>query len=94
MNKAINKLADVVETRDLPKSEFKLIVDPDRIQTMTLDQLQQVIKNARLEFKFDETEVRSLFLNVTKKKNPAGIKIDMQTLTNVVYESVKAGIIE
>lgn len=39
MNKAVNKLADVVETRDLPKGEFKLMIDPDRLQTMTLDQL-------------------------------------------------------
>lgn len=95
MNKSINKLAGVVERRNMTKADFKSLVDPDRRSTMTLDQLQSTFTNAKYQdFKFDDTEVRSLFFHVTGSKNPAGIKIDVQNLTDQVYESLKALLLE
>lgn len=95
MNKAINKLAQVVEMRNLTKTDFKVLVDPDRLSTMTLDQLQAVFKKSKhQDFNFDETEVRTIFYYVTGSKNPTGISIDVQKLTDTVYESVKALVIE
>ena len=79
----------------MTKADFKTLIDPDRKQVQTLDQLQSVFKNAKhQDFKFDDTEVRNIFFFVTGTKNPAGIKMDVQNLTEHVFESVKALVIE
>ena len=41
MNKSINKLASIVEDRNLTQSEFRSLIDPDRLSTMSMDQLQK-----------------------------------------------------
>jgi len=96
MNKGINKLAAVVENRDLVKSDFQTkLVDPKNISTMTLDQLQDAFKACRhRDFQFDEREVADIFRHITKSKNTMGIKINIQDLTKSVYESVKGLLLE
>jgi hypothetical protein len=79
----------------MSKTDFRSLVDPDKRGSLTLDQLQAVFKNAKAQdFKFDDTEVRSIFFHVTGTKNPAGVRLDVQNLIDQVFESLKALVLE
>lgn len=65
------------------------------MSSMSFDDFQAAFKQAKdKDFKFDEIEVRSIFKYITKSKGTAGVQIDIQQLTNAVYESVKGSLIE
>ena len=46
------------------------------------------------DFNFEDSEVRSIFQYVTGTKNPAGVKIDVQSLIDTVFVSVQAYTLE
>lgn len=96
MDKAAVKLAKVAESRDLSRSQFLSLIDPNNTVMMTLEQFKHSMAQCKApDFNFGDAEITDLFRNVTKAENRVvGVKLSTQELAEKVYGGVKAILIE
>lgn len=83
MNKVINKLARIVEKRDLSYIQFtNQLIDPNNLTQMTLEEFKLMMNNVKApDFQFEDSEVAEIFKEITKSNRSTGIKISIHKLS-------------
>lgn len=91
----VSRLArNLVETRDLNEDLFKQLVDPTRIEMMTLEQLKEAFDKVRNDqFHMGSEEVESLFKKVTRSQRTIGVHISISKLTEKVFKALDAHLV-
>jgi Ca2+-binding EF-hand superfamily protein len=100
MHKAINKLAAVVEGRDLTEDQFRQLVEPKNgDQSMDEPTFKKVMDQcAGPDFQFDQKEIvgqGSLFNSLTgANERTTGVKMKVGDLVNAVFAAVEARLVD
>ena len=100
MHKAINKLAAVVEGRDLNEDQFRQLVEPsNHDQSMDEPTFKKIMDQcAGPDFQFTKEEIvgpGSLFNSLTgANERTTGIKMKVGDLVKAVFDAVQARLIE
>jgi hypothetical protein len=99
MNKAINKLAAVVEGRDMSEESFRELIDKDDKHTMDELTFQKNMDKCQgPDFQFQPAELvgpGSLFNSLTgTAERTTGVKMKVGDLVSKVFDAVQARLIE
>lgn len=88
-------LAKLAEERDLERDQFQKLIDPNRMEQMSLTQLKDSLEKCRSQnFNITGGEIETIFKLMTKSHRSEGLTMSVTRLVDKVYNAVDALLIE